>query len=918
MVSMLREKVLGSIAAKLGVTLLALGGAVAAAVGVGYIVFSTVATSVSDLMERAVPRIEASTQVIQASGRSRDVLARISSARSNAELDAAFSDFQNELSSVESSLGGLSQDEIANIKPMLETVRFTSEAMVTALVAQFETETSLATQIAELETLAEDVRLELQKLSNVALFNLTAKSNQAVNTVRDTLSGLTDREFSEIRAILEVRAEVNLLTGVALAQTGPIDPGMSAILNDLFKASLSRLDRGLEEIRQNESLVEEIGPVFEVRKYFEETPARGLRSDRILRLRQDSEAALSEIIDTRSFLLAILAEDIATENETVIRQLIDRDVKSIRDAAEIDLAVQTLLVRALFGVSATKPEDIAPHQEQLTQVSDRLVQLIKGEAVSDRLRELIMQMQSAAAPEKGVLATRKAVFEAALLARTRSSDASAELTKIASASEAASASAVSEMLVTGRSVADGTERGMAQMTGIAIAGLVVIILSALAVYVLILRPMARVTKVTERLATGDLAPVSGFDRVGGEIGQMAKALAVFREGMIERERMEAAEKERAAEEREREAAEAEEKVRAKEEAAAEEARRKEEERKREAEEVARREEIERAAQADRDARAAEQEHVVTRLASALDELASGDLTVEINEPFSDAYEELRANFNAAIRKIAEAISALTESVSSVGDAADSMTGYADDLARRTERNAASLEETSAAVSELTSAARSTATTAQTANTVMLEAQKEAETSKTTVEGAVATMSEVEASSDAVSHIVDLIENIAFQTNLLALNAGVEAARAGEEGRGFAVVATEVRALAQRSSEAASEINTLISTTRGQISKGVSQVNDAGEALNGILSYISDISRHISDISVGADEQATTISSISEAVKQLDAATQENATMFEASRATSDTLTREASLLQELADRFRTRVPDGGSHAQDAA
>ncbi len=110
---------------------------------------------------------------------------------------------------------------------------------------------------------------------------------------------------------------------------------------------------------------------------------------------------------------------------------------------------------------------------------------------------------------------------------------------------------------------------------------------------------------------------------------------------------------------------------------------------------------------------------------------------------------------------------------------------------------------------------------------------------------------------------------------------------------------------------------MISTTRGQISNGVSQVNAAGDALNGILSYISEISQHISDISVGANEQASTIGGISEAVSQLDVATQENAAMFEAARTTSDTLTEEARLLQELAGRFRT--PDAFHEAtKDAA
>lgn len=912
------RRIFGSIAFKLGGVLLVMGGAVAAAVGIGYFVFSSIALSVADLTERALPQMEASTEVIKSAGRASVVLAEITEARSQAELDLGMSTLEGEFSNLEASLAGLSNDEVANIAPMLDTARTKSRAKAAALVAQLQTEETLLAEVSELEKLADAVKQGLQNLANVELFKLTAKSNQAVNTVRDTLSGLTEREFFEIRAILEIRAEVNLLTGVALAQATTRSPSMMSILGDLYSASLARLDRNLSAVQENSALVDELGPIVDTRDYLANTASNARQTDQILRLRQGSDAALSEIIDTRSFMLAILAEDIAAENETVIRTLVDEDVKSIRDAAQIDLAVKTLFIRALFGVSANTLEDINTQQGLLTQASEDLGRLLESGALSEGLQSLILQIQAAADPDDGVLAIRGSMLEAAAEARETSEDAKAELSKISFASRAASVAAAAEMLATGQSVADGTERGKSQMMAIALAGGIVISVSILGVVLLIVRPMARVTEVTKRLATGDLAPVTGFERTRGEIGQMADALAVFRKGMIERQNMEAAEKARLEEEEVRLAEEAHAKALAKEEAEAEAARRLAEEQRREEEAEARREALERAAQAERDARVAEQEQVVTRLAGALDDLASGDLTVHIDEPFAHAYEELRGNFNAAVRKIAEAIGALTESVSSVGDAAANMTGYADDLARRTEQNAASLEETSAAVSELKSAATTTASTAQTANSVMLEAQKEAEASKSTVENAVSTMSEVEASSDAVSHIVDLIENIAFQTNLLALNAGVEAARAGEEGRGFAVVATEVRALAQRSSEAASEINTLISTTRGQISQGVSEVNAAGDALNGILAYISQISQNISDISRSAGEQATTVSGIAETVHQLDRSTQENATMFEASRSTSDTLASEANLLKELADRFQTDPGEPRQSVEDAA
>jgi len=151
----------------------------------------------------------------------------------------------------------------------------------------------------------------------------------------------------------------------------------------------------------------------------------------------------------------------------------------------------------------------------------------------------------------------------------------------------------------------------------------------------------------------------------------------------------------------------------------------------------------------------------------------------------------------------------------------------DDLASRNERQAANLEETAAAMNRATHAIGETAQNASQMQASVLEANRETQDGAAVVNRAVAAMSAIEQSAQEISQIIELIDGVAFQTNLLALNAGVEAARAGEAGRGFAVVATEVRALAQRTAEAAKDVRALISTSASQVAAGVELVGETG-------------------------------------------------------------------------------------------
>jgi methyl-accepting chemotaxis protein len=183
----------------------------------------------------------------------------------------------------------------------------------------------------------------------------------------------------------------------------------------------------------------------------------------------------------------------------------------------------------------------------------------------------------------------------------------------------------------------------------------------------------------------------------------------------------------------------------------------------------------------------------------------------------------------------------------------------------------------------------------------------------TANRAVAAMRSIESSSREMAEIVNVIDGIAFQTNLLALNAGVEAARAGDAGKGFAVVATEVRALAQRSSDAAKSIRELISKSTDEVSGGVALVESSGEALRQIVTEVSAVSALVDAIAEAAGQQASGIADISTMVGSMDAFTQQNAAMVEQSSAGTRNLAAETVSLVDQLGQFRlgkNRAGDG--------
>ena len=299
-----------------------------------------------------------------------------------------------------------------------------------------------------------------------------------------------------------------------------------------------------------------------------------------------------------------------------------------------------------------------------------------------------------------------------------------------------------------------------------------------------------------------------------------------------------------------------------------------------------------------------QRRMAAALGEGLGELADGNLTFRITAPFPEDFETLRADFNRAMDSIRTAVVAVDQAAAQINHGSSGILQASDDLSQRTEQQAASLEETAAAMDEITATVRQTAAGATRASDVVATAQAEAEQSGAVVARAVEAMGGIERASAEISEIISVIDGIAFQTNLLALNAGVEAARAGDAGKGFAVVASEVRALAQRSAEAAKDVKTRINASSEQVGVGVDLVSETGSALQRLIGRFGEISGLVGEIAVAADQQATGLHQVNTAVGEMDGVTQQNAAMVEQATAAARELSGQAETLARQVAHFR--------------
>jgi methyl-accepting chemotaxis protein len=288
----------------------------------------------------------------------------------------------------------------------------------------------------------------------------------------------------------------------------------------------------------------------------------------------------------------------------------------------------------------------------------------------------------------------------------------------------------------------------------------------------------------------------------------------------------------------------------------------------------------------------------------VERIAAGDLSSEIAVRGDDELAELQRAVSHMQQELGGLVNGMRSTADQIAAAAHQISGSSDNLRQRTEAAANSLQSTSGTMAAFTQRVRETAASAMSADELSAQAASAAQRGNAVMGEVLASMDGILAASRRIAEITGVIDGIAFQTNILALNASVEAARAGEQGKGFAVVAAEVRSLAVRAAAAAQEIKTLISDSGERVSSGSELVKQAATTMREIEARAGEASALIRSISAAAVDQRAGLEQVNGSLAQLDAMTQQNATLVQEGSASAHGLQQQATGLQEMVRRFR--------------
>lgn len=856
-----RLNIVSSIRGKITFILLSLAVMAGAAGYFNYKSFDHVAGAVEVMTQRDLPQLEQSSELIAAAGKTKDAMISILISEDQTSLEQASAQVQETVERLTLTVKTLPENSRDSFQGELGRVSQTLDEAISARASSFDYSEKVNGMASQLQVLTTQLQKALLETADDAHFNISVQGEDTITKIEDTLLDLTENKFATLQSLLEIRAEINFISGVALAMATSTDRSTLSILTDLATSSNDRLqgvmprldgtDAGLAVGEELQSIAMTLSQAIEAG-----TSGRRVDQSSVLSSRQQADALLAAAVDDMVFELTIAADDAATGNRDAIQGLLDNEVAVINKLLELNSWLSVFQIEALKIVNASTVEQVQVAERAMQAKADTLLAFTSFS--NQKFAEQIDQIVALAVPESGLAFFRSRSIEAdnrATEAAVATVDAVLRIAGQASILGLQSQTTIAEQAQVIASDATDVKQNLQTFGWIAVG----LIIATLALnHFLIVRPLNAISMTTERLSKGDMSPVTGFDRASDEIARIARALTVFRDGLVEKQDME------------------------------------------------------RIAEQERAESQASQVQAVEAVGNGLSKLAQGNLVYRIGQDLPDGYEQLKTDFNLTAETLNDTVLEVSNVAESIKNGSSEISQASDNLAQRTENQAAKLEETAAALEELTANVRSAAAGAKDAEATTVEARDEATKSGEIVENAVQAMKDIEDSSSQIAQIIGVIDDIAFQTNLLALNAGVEAARAGEAGSGFAVVASEVRALSLRTTDAAHEIKQLISKSSHQVETGVDSVARAGDALRAIVERVTTISALVSSIAVSTNEQAAGLTEANTAVSHLDQVTQQNAAMVEETSAAGHLLSSDAKKLGALMQNFqaaKTMVSD---------
>ncbi|MEY8801461.1 methyl-accepting chemotaxis protein [Leisingera sp. XS_AS12] len=843
-----------SIGAKITLILMAMGAAAAAVGLLVSLVFAQVGSQMRVLTDEKVPELELSRQLTDAAARTKDVMIAVLQASDATELSAAEEEAAAAIAHLNASAAGLGGDHQAQFQAEAATAAERLNSLIAARSGAFRNQVMIDIRTSSLQMMGETVQMRLADVAGAARSGLVEGGEATITQVDAALKTLVEQQFGDLQTLLEARADISILSGAALALGHVRDVATKRELKKMAKTAGSRLKpvlARLEDFGVDAGSRREISAAVALFQSTLSASRKELKESRgpVLAARSASLGPLTAAIETMTLSLSEAAAGASAGNRDTIQRLLDNQVGVLLQLLELTRWINAFQVAALDMAAASDLDAV----EIATGSLQAAAQALEGFYAFEQgvFRTELEAMIAMADPANGL-----PLFKAAAL---RASDEAAEAAQatvaavLRFADSAGKLGADSQLEIS--SIAKGlsgevhaAQRQMQMLMGVAAA---VFVAALVLTRVLILRPLANISATTERLAAGDLRPVTGYERASDEIRRIATALRVFRDGLVEKA------------------------------------------------------EVEATAEAERNARLAEQTAAVGAIGAGLERLSQGDLTVRIEEEMGEGYAKLRDDFNAAVDKLEASIRSLSANGLSIAGSSTEISAASHDLSGRSERTAQTLAGTAAAVNQLSVSISGTAKASGEASASVETARRNADNSIEVVEQAYGAMEAIKESSQKISQIIGLMDSIAQQTNLLALNAGVEAARAGSVGKGFAVVASEVRTLAHRSKEAATEIATLVAEASENVDLGAGLVDQTRAAIDEISTSVTSAADLMKTISQAASEQSGSLQEINAAMASLDDATTRNAGLFEEVTASSQGLSREAQAMAEAIGAFRT-------------